>query len=151
MWLFCIILLVGCTYSVNTRRYENVRAIFLKSVENETYEYEAGDLLKTNLSKKIDSTADIVLVTKPTPGSAELTITLLSYERCLHSLDAAGNPKEYVYTIRVSYSFTQGDVILDEIESYFYREIVPSSMGNEKDYLMGKFSDNLLRDILEGF
>jgi len=150
-WLVLIAFLVGCSYSVNTRRYENVQSIYVKSVANDTYEYEAGDYLKKHLTSKIDSMPDILLATKPTTGAADLSVTLLSYERTLHSLDTAGNPKDYVYSIRVSYVFASGEVVLDEVESYYYREIVSATMGNEKDHLMQRLSENLLRDILEGF
>jgi|MTBAKSStandDraft_1061840.scaffolds.fasta_scaffold07692_3 outer membrane lipopolysaccharide assembly protein LptE/RlpB len=147
-------LLSACTYTFRNTRLEGVKSLYIRPVENKTIKYELGDLLYRYLNDAFINSGNL------TPAGEEeadsiLDVTVKEYRKETGSIDSAGNPTSVKITIRLDYTFTQGEKVVESDDDYNFEAFYEYDISVSDSVLVEQTAKALasdLRDtVMEGF
>ncbi|HPJ70668.1 MAG TPA: LPS assembly lipoprotein LptE [Candidatus Mcinerneyibacteriales bacterium] len=154
-FLFLILaFLAACTYTFRNTRLEGVRTLHIRPVENKTIKYELGDLLYRYLN---DSCINDGNLSPESEGDADsiLDVKVKEYRKETGSIDSAGNPTSVKITIRLDYTFSQGEKVVESDDDYNFEAFYEYDISVSDSVLVERTAKALasdLRDtIMEGF
>jgi hypothetical protein len=97
-------ILAGCSYSVHSTAYPNLKKILIQPFENKTAEYYLGDDLLTFLSNSFRDDGRLRPVT--VAPDCQLEGTILDFSETAFSYDQSNNVQEFQVKILFSVTFT---------------------------------------------
>jgi len=105
------LILSGCSYSVFANAYPHLKKIRVTAFENQTAEYELGDVLLNRMVISFRDDGRLRLATQQ--PDCQLEGTIKQFEERIYSFDAANNVQDY--QIRINFSILFTDLIRNEV------------------------------------
>jgi|WetSurMetagenome_2_1015567.scaffolds.fasta_scaffold355499_2 hypothetical protein len=104
-------ILAGCSYSVHSTAYPNLKKILIQPFENKTAEYYLGDDLLTSLNNKFRDDGRLRPVT--VAPDCQLEGTILDFSENAFSYDQSNNVQEF--QVKILFSVTLTDLQKNEV------------------------------------
>jgi hypothetical protein len=104
-------ILAGCSYSVHSTAYPNLKKILIQPFENKTAEYYLGDDLLTFLSNSFRDDGRLRPVT--VAPDCQLEGTILDFSETVFSYDQSNNVQEF--QVKILFSVTLTDLQKNQV------------------------------------
>ncbi len=158
VYVVCVfLLLMSCSYTFKSVRFQNVKNIHIAQVVNKTKDYNLPQIFTEAITRVFQIDNNFTVVREESVADAVLSVTILDYARQTMSTDSQGSATSFKITLTVSYSFrrVKEDEMLDESTSYPYEQVYSFDKNVSDDTLkidiVKKMTEELKSLIVEGF
>ncbi len=152
-----VFFLSSCTYTLKSKRFENIKNVHITQVANATNDYTLPQIMTDALMKAFQRDNNYTVTRDEAISDAVLTVNILTYERKTLSNDSSGSPTSFKISLRIAYTFTavlekkELDADADYIYELVYKTESLVSDDDIKRDIIAKLADELKMQITEGF
>jgi hypothetical protein len=154
IYILVMLGLAGCSYSVYSNAYPQLKHIQLMAFENKSSEFTLGDIVINSLSNSFRDDGRLRLVTKN--ADCQLDGSILNFNEKIYSYDSANNVQDYMETITFSVTFTDltKNTVLYENKSLTLSEMYAvsnesTSRFKTKDEAINEICSKLFKNIMQ--
>lgn len=155
----------GCGYALvgkGTNLPEDVKAVFLKPLENRTQRTQVEQFLTRALADEMVTRQRFSVVSAETEANAELVGAVTNFGVTPITFDNSGRATEYEISISAQIVFKRvgSDQVIWSNDNYTFRESYPVEVSSAEYFdrenlaiekAAERFAETMINDLLEGF